>query len=87
MIDKSMIPMEVKRAMCIAWAKRKYSDSREKHMTDLAVAALAAWPNTYTSRWVDGTPVLILPLTEARDERSELLEDLRHMTLQEARDA
>jgi hypothetical protein len=72
MIDQSMIPMEVKRAMRVTWARRNNSDAPEKHMADLAVAMLEAWPGKAYRAWDDvmGTGLYaILPLTEARDDR------------------
>jgi hypothetical protein len=44
MLTVDKIPYEVKRAMRVAWAKRKNSDAPEKVMADLAVAMLNAWP-------------------------------------------
>lgn len=62
-----------------------------------AAAALSAWPGAYTKSedWYSpADTTLILPLAapsgaisqEARDEHAEVLEDLRHAALQEARD-
>lgn len=45
MIRADQIPPEVKRAMRVAWARRNNGDAPEKVMTDLAVAALSAWPS------------------------------------------
>jgi len=61
MVDQ--IPYEVKRAMRVAWTKRKNSDAPEKIMADLAVAMLNAWPGmecrpTFTPSRI------ILPLTQ-----------------------
>ena len=71
MIDVSQIPMEVKWAMRAAWARRNNSDSPEKIMADLAVAALNAWPGVDDHHEAANWPanILILPLSqEPRDE-------------------
>jgi len=67
MLTVDQIPYEVKRAMRVAWTKRKNSDAPEKIMADLAVAMLNAWPGAHerTDDWC--TPPdhnLILPLTQ-----------------------
>ena len=75
MITVDQIPYEVKKAMRAAWARRNNSDAPEKHMADLAVAALNAWPGMSAKQadehvaLFNSQPALILPLpTEARDE-------------------
>lgn len=72
MVRVDQIPMEVRRAMRAAWARRNNSDSPEKTMADLAVAMLAAWPGAFPwtfSGPLDGTGY-VLPLTQkdATDE-------------------
>lgn len=77
MIKPEQIPLEVIRDMRVAWARRNNSDAPEKHMADLAVAALNAWPLAFHSNMAGlsdnvGTPsddVFILPLPkEASDD-------------------
>lgn len=68
MIKVDQIPYEVKRAMRAAWAMRSNDDRPEKHMADLAVALLNAWPGVQHNR-VISDPYLILPLPqEVSDE-------------------
>jgi hypothetical protein len=72
MIDQSMIPMEVKRAMRVTWARRNNSDAPEKHMADLAVAMLEAWPGMHVHEtrrsWLGGFSEreLMLPLPQEK---------------------
>lgn len=49
MLRLDQVPLEVKRAMRAAWARRNNSDSPEKHMADLAVAAINAWPGMFSA--------------------------------------
>ena len=44
MLTVDKVPIEVKRAMRAEWARRNNNDAPEKHMADLAVAMLEAWP-------------------------------------------
>ena len=44
MLKPDQIPYEVKRAMRAAWARRNNDDAPEKHMADLMLAGLEAWP-------------------------------------------
>ena len=72
MITVDQIPADVKKAMRAAWARRNNSDAPEKHMADLAVAALNAWPGMrkdWTSAFADEV-ALILPLTENPDDKT-----------------
>ena len=63
MIRAEQIPMEVKLRL------RAILHDGETDEAKAIAAALSAWKNVYTSRWIDGTPVLILPLPqEPRDE-------------------
>jgi hypothetical protein len=60
MLTVDQIPYEVKRAMRVAWTKRKNSDAPEKVMADLAVAVLNAWPGIEihtdgTEDWIELT--------------------------------
>lgn len=72
MIKAEQIPYEVKRAMHVAWAKRKNSDAPEKVMADLAVAMLNAWPRMEihtdgTEDWIE----LTLTLTQENNNGSD----------------
>lgn len=65
MLKAEQVPMEVTRAMRAAWARRNNSDSPEKTMADLLIAAINAWPGIETK----GAPMfptlirtIILPL-------------------------
>jgi len=83
MLTVDQIPYEVKRAMRVAWAKRKNSDAPEKVMADLAVAMLNAWPGVglQTSGRITGSSSegedlyaldhLILPLTQENNNGSD----------------
>ena len=71
MVEVNQIPHEVKRAMRSAWARRNNSDAPERHMADLAVAMLAAWPGAETPHpctQLENRQIIILPLTEVRDD-------------------
>lgn len=72
MVDATQIPFEVRRAMCIEWAKRNNSDGPDKHMTNLAVAMLNAWPVQFADVDAKGRYVLMLvfplPQKDAIDE-------------------
>lgn len=79
MVDATQIPFEVRRAMRIEWAKRNNSDGPDKHMTDLAVAMLNAWPGALhrigikrhkNGEWRQPYPMICLPLPqEASDDQ------------------
>lgn len=67
MLTADQVPMAVKRAMRAAWARRNNGDAPEKHMADLAVAAINAWPGMTRDRLVlseagRAFPAIILPL-------------------------
>ena len=47
MLKPDQIPYEVKRAMRAAWARRNNDDAPEKHMADLMLAGLGAWPGAF----------------------------------------
>ena len=67
MVDATQIPFEVRRAMRIEWAKRNNSDGPDKHMTDLAVAMLNAWPGVEVHPTHEGWPQwphVLLPLAQ-----------------------
>lgn len=72
MVRVDQIPLEARRAMRAAWARRNNSDSPEKTMADLAVAMLAAWPVQFSDVDAKGRDVLMLvfPLSQkdATDE-------------------
>ena len=67
MLKAEQVPMEVKRAMRAAWARRNNSDAPEKTMADLLIAAINAWPGMEVrqmySVW-SGKHGIILPLPE-----------------------
>ena len=76
MIKAEQVPMEVKRAMRAAWARRNNSDAPEKHMVDLLIAAINAWPGVRKSQHMsfDGrvdSIVLPLPLTHIYKEHED----------------
>jgi hypothetical protein len=65
MLKAEQVPMEVKRAMRAAWARRNNSDAPEKTMADLLIAAINAWPGTEEARSPRlDCQIIILPLTE-----------------------
>lgn len=71
MIRAEQIPMEVKRAMRAAWARRSNDDAPEKVMADLAVAAINAWTGAFP--WTFNGPLtgtgFVLPMPqEPRDD-------------------
>ena len=68
MLTVGQIPYEVKRAMRVAWTKRKNSDAPEKIMADLAVAMLNAWPGAWHVDAADFEDKIILPLTQEKGE-------------------
>lgn len=68
-IKPEQIPLEVNRAMRAAWARRNNSDAPEKHMADLAVAVLNAWPGMIHGKYF-AEPSIILPLTEKTDDKA-----------------
>ena len=70
MLTVDQIPYEVKRAMRVAWTKRKNSDAPEKIMADLAVAMLNAWPGVYEYKGREGQS-LSLPLTQENNNGSD----------------
>jgi hypothetical protein len=63
MIRVDQIPYEVKRAMRAAWARRNDGDAPEKHMADLMLAGLNAWPEM-SARPTFGPSRIILPLPQ-----------------------
>jgi hypothetical protein len=69
MLKAEQVPMEVKRAMRAAWARRNNSDAPEKTMADLLIAAINAWPgmSDIPAGEFDGEQyprIIHLPLTE-----------------------
>jgi hypothetical protein len=72
MLTVDQIPYEVKRAMRVAWTKRKNSDAPEKIMADLAVAMLNAWPGVVDHPETVISPrCLWLPLTQENNNGSD----------------
>jgi predicted RNA polymerase sigma factor len=75
MLKAEHVPMEVKRAMRAAWARRNNSDAPEKTMADLLIAAINAWPGMdyqpgamVTKTWRDpGKIILPLPKENTND--------------------
>ena len=63
MLKAEQVPMEVKRAMRAAWARRNNSDAPEKTMADLLIAAINAWPGMEIEMVFVEEDYLILPLS------------------------
>lgn len=49
-----------------AYPEEAKKDDREQMRAALH-AAINAWPNKYASRWIDGTTIIILPLSKNND--------------------
>ena len=62
MLKAEQVPMEVKRAMRAAWARRNNSDAPEKTMADLLIAAINAWPGMEWKLYWRSPDEIILPL-------------------------
>jgi hypothetical protein len=67
MLKAEQVPMEVKRAMRAAWARRNNSDAPEKTMADLLIAAINAWPGMYMKAYTEWTEVR-LPLPKENSD-------------------
>lgn len=68
MLKTEQVPMEVKRAMRAAWARRNNSDAPEKTMADLLIAAINAWPGMEIEVvFMEDQVVLPLPMENSNE--------------------